>query len=218
MYDKPSGQFFLPDKMHVLQHRGEHFMVRGPLNVNPSPQGRPVLATVLHAATLPVAVRSAEVVFLAGLSPPAQHALLPELRRLESGGARPRSRVLANVVPWLGATRAEARDLCDSTRALALPDPARLAAAGLPGAAQMPDGFEVVGTAIDVADALQEAFENSAIDGFTVLPPVAPGGLDAFVDDVVPELRRRGLVRSGYQGTSLRERLSLVRPGTARGA
>ena len=68
------------------------------------------------------------------------------------------------------------------------------------------------------ADALQEAFENSAIDGFAVLPPVAPGGLDAFVDGVVPELRRLGLFRSGYRGISLREHLSLVRPGTASAA
>jgi alkanesulfonate monooxygenase SsuD/methylene tetrahydromethanopterin reductase-like flavin-dependent oxidoreductase (luciferase family) len=44
IYDKASSRFFVPQKMHVQNHKGAHFSVRGPLNVNRSPQGRPVLA------------------------------------------------------------------------------------------------------------------------------------------------------------------------------
>jgi alkanesulfonate monooxygenase len=66
-----------------------------------------------------------------------------------------------------------------------------------------------------VADALQESFERDEFDGFTILPPIAPSGLDAFVDLVVPELRRRGVFRSRYEGTTLRDHLALDRPRRA---
>jgi alkanesulfonate monooxygenase SsuD/methylene tetrahydromethanopterin reductase-like flavin-dependent oxidoreductase (luciferase family) len=69
----------------------------------------------------------------------------------------------------------------------------------------------VIGTASDIADALQDSFERDEFDGFTILPPVAPGELDAFVDFVVPELRRRGLLRARYEGTTLRDHLGLDR-------
>ena len=50
-------------------------------------------------------------------------------------------------------------------------------------------------------------------DGFNVLFPYLPGGLDDFVDKVVPELQRRGLFRTEYEGRTLRENLGLPRPG-----
>ena len=49
-------------------------------------------------------------------------------------------------------------------------------------------------------------------DGFNVMFPFLPGGLDDFVDRVVPELQRRGLFRRAYEGTTLRENLGLPRP------
>lgn len=55
-------------------------------------------------------------------------------------------------------------------------------------------------------------FENGAADGFNVLPPVLPASLDEFVDMVIPELQRRGLFRTAYTGTTLREHLGLERP------
>jgi hypothetical protein len=61
-------------------------------------------------------------------------------------------------------------------------------------------------------DQLQEWFENEAADGFNILPPVLPGSLDDFVDLVIPELQRRGLFRTAYEGTTLRENLGLARP------
>lgn len=72
--------------------------------------------------------------------------------------------------------------------------------------------WTVVGTPTQVAAQIQQWFENGAADGFNVLAPWLPGGLDEFIDTVVPELRRRGLFREAYTGTTLREHLGLERP------
>src|SRR5581483_11219598 len=68
------------------------------------------------------------------------------------------------------------------------------------------------GTPVQIADQLEEWFVNDAADGFNIMPPYLPGGLDDFVDLVVPELRRRGLFRTEYEGRTLRENLGLARP------
>lgn len=72
--------------------------------------------------------------------------------------------------------------------------------------------WTLVGTPTQIADQLQMWFENGAADGFNVLPPVLPASLDEFVDLVIPELQRRGLFRTAYTGTTLREHLGLARP------
>ncbi len=70
----------------------------------------------------------------------------------------------------------------------------------------------VIGTPETIADRMQEWFENGAADGFNVMPPVLPQSLDEFVDLVIPELQRRGLFRTAYEGSTLRENLGLARP------
>ena len=70
----------------------------------------------------------------------------------------------------------------------------------------------VVGTPKKIADEIQTWFENGAADGFNVMPPVLPESLTDFVDLVVPELQRRGLFRTAYEGRTLRENLGLERP------
>ena len=60
----------------------------------------------------------------------------------------------------------------------------------------------------------QEWFENGACDGFNVMPPVLPQSLNEFVDLVVPELQKRGLFRTAYEGRTLRENLGLERPAS----
>ena len=72
--------------------------------------------------------------------------------------------------------------------------------------------WTIVGTPVQVVDQLQAWFENEAADGFNILPPVLPGSLDDFVDLVIPELQRRGLFRTAYEGKTLRENLGLARP------
>ena len=73
-------------------------------------------------------------------------------------------------------------------------------------------GFAFVGTAKTIADEMQEWLETEASDGFNLMFPFLPAGLDAFVDEVVPELQRRGLFRRDYEGTTLRDHLGLQRP------
>ncbi|WP_180135263.1 LLM class flavin-dependent oxidoreductase [Acinetobacter sp. YH12070] len=72
--------------------------------------------------------------------------------------------------------------------------------------------WTLIGTPEQVVDQLQEWFENDAADGFNVLPPTTPAGLNDFVNLIVPELQRRGLFRTAYEGTTLRENLGLKRP------
>ncbi|MED4452335.1 LLM class flavin-dependent oxidoreductase [Metabacillus fastidiosus] len=71
---------------------------------------------------------------------------------------------------------------------------------------------EIKGTPEQIADQLQEWFENGAADGFNIMPPYLPGGLDDFVDLVIPILQERGLFRTEYTGNTLRENLGLKRP------
>ncbi len=72
--------------------------------------------------------------------------------------------------------------------------------------------WTLVGTPEQVVDQLQNWFENEAADGFNILPPTTPAGLNDFVEFIVPELQRRGLFRTAYEGKTLRENLGLKRP------
>lgn len=71
---------------------------------------------------------------------------------------------------------------------------------------------EIKGTPEQIADQLQLWFENGAADGFNIMPPYLPGGLEDFVDLVIPVLQQRGLFRTEYTGRTLRENLGLNRP------
>ena len=73
-------------------------------------------------------------------------------------------------------------------------------------------GLSMVGTPATIADTMQAWLEGEACDGFNVMFPTVPAGLDDFVDLVVPELQRRGLFRQEYQGKTLRDHLGLPRP------
>jgi len=70
----------------------------------------------------------------------------------------------------------------------------------------------LVGTASEIVDELQAWFEDGAADGFNILAPIFPQGLDDIIEHILPELRRRGLFRTEYEGKTLRENLGLKRP------
>jgi FMN-dependent oxidoreductase (nitrilotriacetate monooxygenase family) len=70
----------------------------------------------------------------------------------------------------------------------------------------------IAGTPVQIADQLEAWFLQGACDGFNIMPPYLPGGLEEFVDLVVPELQRRGLYRTEYTGRTLREHLGLAKP------
>jgi alkanesulfonate monooxygenase len=73
-------------------------------------------------------------------------------------------------------------------------------------------GLAMVGTPKTIADQMEEWLETEGSDGFTLMFPYLPGGLDDFVERVVPELQQRGLFRRQYEGKTLRENLGLPRP------
>jgi FMN-dependent oxidoreductase (nitrilotriacetate monooxygenase family) len=70
----------------------------------------------------------------------------------------------------------------------------------------------LAGTAEQVADHMQAWFEQGAADGFMLSQPYLPGGLEDFVDQVIPILQARGLFRREYEGETLRDHIGLPRP------
>jgi alkanesulfonate monooxygenase SsuD/methylene tetrahydromethanopterin reductase-like flavin-dependent oxidoreductase (luciferase family) len=67
----------------------------------------------------------------------------------------------------------------------------------------------LIGTPTMIADTMEEWFSTGAADGFNVQPPYMPAGAADFVELVIPELQRRGLFRTEYEGRTLRENLGL---------
>ena len=73
-------------------------------------------------------------------------------------------------------------------------------------------GLAMVGTPETIADQMEEWLMERGCDGFNIMFPYLPEGLDDFVDRVVPVLQNRGLFRTEYEGITLRENLGLRRP------
>ena len=74
--------------------------------------------------------------------------------------------------------------------------------------------FQVQGNPKQVADIMEEWFTTGVADGFNFMAPVLPSGFDDFVQMVIPELQRRGLYRTRYEGKTLRDNLGLPRPAS----
>ena len=70
-------------------------------------------------------------------------------------------------------------------------------------------GFCLIGTPQEIVDVMQDWFEDAACDGFNITPTHLPAGCEDFVELVTPELQRRGLFRTEYEGRTLRENLGL---------
>ncbi|MEN0119902.1 MAG: LLM class flavin-dependent oxidoreductase [Pseudomonadota bacterium] len=259
--DTRSGVYFDPDKLHPLNHRGEHFRVRGPLNVARSPQGRPV---VVQAGASPagrdLAARTAEVIFVAHQTFDEAQTFYRDIKqRARVHGRDPdQIKIMPGIFPIIGRTQAEAEDKFAQLQDLIHP------VVGVQLLSNMIGGFDlstypvdgplpelpetnggksrqqllvdlarrenlsirdlylriagarghqqIVGTPQSVADQLQQWFEEEGADGFNIMSPWLPGGLDDFIALALPELRRRGLVRTEYEGTTLRDHLGLHRP------
>ena len=256
VYDKSSGQFFDEAKMHVLDHKGEYFSVRGPLNVASMPQGHPVIVQAgASDQGREIAAATADVVYAIHTSFDIARAYYADIKgRMAKYHRDPDEvKILPAIRPVVGRTEAEARakfqqlqDLLDPLVGLQrlhgtfgdlsgydLDGPVPLDALGPreirsiseqflagvrrenPTIRQLYQqiagmgGFCVIGTAEQVADAMQHWFENGACDGFNITPTHLPGGCDDFVEMVTPELQRRGLFRTAYEGQTLRENLGL---------
>ncbi|TMJ27373.1 MAG: LLM class flavin-dependent oxidoreductase [Alphaproteobacteria bacterium] len=119
--DKDSGVFYDTTKMHVLNHKGKHFQVRGPLNVAPSPQGRPVLVQAGASGTgRDVAARLAEIVFTAQtVFEQGKEFYADVMARLPRfGRSADEVRVMPGFYPVVAPTASEAQEKYDTLQSL----------------------------------------------------------------------------------------------------
>lgn len=260
--DKASGRYFDPERLHVLNHKGEHFSVRGPLNVPRPPQGQPVLVQAGSSDVgRELAAEIGEVVFTAHQTLDNARKFYGDLKgRLAKYGRLPDdAKIMPGVVPFVGRTQQEADDKFEQLQSLVHPEIGTALLGELLGGVDLTpypiDGplpeiakadssqhvfkmftdmakneklsirelylrivcrghWIVPGTPATIADRLQEWFEEGGADGYNVMPPYLPGALDDFVDQVIPELQRRGIFRTEYEGRTLRENLGLRRPAS----
>ena len=257
--DQASGIFFDPDRMHVLDHKGEQLSVRGPLNIARPVQGWPVIVQAgASEAGRQLAAETAEMVFGSSRTIDDARQYYADVKaRMRALGRDPAHlKILPGALVVAARTSEEAHAKKARLDSLVHPDSGvpnlsmRLGvdASGFDLDAPLPDipqtnasqsgrdalvslarrenltvrqlaqlvggygGLQMVGTAGEIADTMQEWLESEASDGFNVMFPTMPAGLDAFVELAVPELQRRGIFRREYAGATLREHLGLPRP------
>jgi len=257
--DVETGIYFDPAKLHVLDHKGPHLSVRGPLNIARTPQGWPVIVQAgASDSGRQLAAETAEMVFAAGSTLAAGQRFYADVKgRMQAiGRDRDHLKILPGAFVVVGDTVEEARakrarldSLVHYESAIAsLSIALGTDASGFDPDAKLPPipetnasktgrervlelaeregltvrqlaqrlggyaGLAFVGTPATIADEMEEWLETRGSDGFNVMFPYLPGGLDDFVDRVVPELQRRGLFRTEYEGTTLRDHLGLPRP------
>ncbi|WP_091918639.1 LLM class flavin-dependent oxidoreductase [Mesorhizobium sp. YR577] len=111
LFDKSAGRFHDPEKMHLLDHKGEFFSVRGPLNVARSPQDTPVLVmSGLSASDLDLAARTADVVLTDEASPERAKAFHGDLAARVAARGRDANAVKIFLTLELSGTPAETAD------------------------------------------------------------------------------------------------------------
>lgn len=265
VHDRENGIYADIERIHPIVHEGEFFKVRGPLNVPPSPQGRPVLIQAGSSETgVAFAARHAEVVFTAQRTLEEGQRFYAELKRQValSGRTPEHVKIVVGLSPIIGGTEAEAKKLAEELNELTVPEYglrqirqfSGVDLSGYPLDGPVPlDAFPdveaveshrsrtalvielvkrekltvrqllhrlagarghqtFVGSTDQLADRIEEWFKSGAADGFNFMPAYLPGGLEDFVDGVIPILQRRGLFRHDYEGTTLRDHYDLPRP------
>jgi FMN-dependent oxidoreductase (nitrilotriacetate monooxygenase family) len=257
--DVENGIYFDPERLHVLDHKGEFLSVRGPLNIARPIQGWPVIVQAgASDAGRQLAAETAEMIFASGGSLADAQRYYADIRsRAKRAGRDPdHVKILPGALVVVGETAGEARQKRALLDSLVHPDSgiASLSialghdASGFDLDGPLPDipesnasksgrervierarrdkltvrqlaqiagsygGLALVGTPAMIADQMEKWLFSEACDGFNIMFPYVPGGLDDFVNQVVPELQRRDLLRREYEGKTLRENLGLPRP------
>lgn len=256
------GQYADPEKVKPIHHRGEYFLVDGPLNVPRPPQGHPVLFQAgASEQGRDLAARRAEAIYAVAWDLPAAQDYYRDIkRRVKAAGRSAPVPILPGLVTYVAATaekaKAKQRELDDllpvaaSLRQLGLftaqncmtweldapvpPLPSLEAFTGpkgrystilriletehptvrqLLGRLAAGGGHcTLLGTPEQIADHMEHWFFNEGADGFNLMPPLLPDGIEDFVEQVVPVLQHRGLFRTAYESDTLRGHLGLDRP------
>ena len=257
--DVEAGIYVDPERIHVLDHKGKHLSVRGPLNIARPIQGWPVIIQAgASEAGRQLAAETAEVVFGASPTLAVGKAFYADVKgRMRRIGRDPDSlKILPGAFVVVGESLEEAHAKRAHLDSLVHYDSSIGSLNGMLGydvsgfdpdgpLPEIPEtnasqsarerlvtvarernltirqlaqrvggygGLSFVGTPESIADEMQVWLEEEGSDGFNIMFPFLPEGLDAFVDKVVPELQRRGLFRTEYEGATLRENLGLKRP------
>lgn len=257
--DRQSGYFYDPKKVHTIDHVGDLFKVRGPLNVPRSPQGQPVIVQAGQSEDgKALAARFAEAIFTAHQHLETAQSFYRDVKAAVSAEGRNPDHVLImpGLAPYIGATEEEARAKYERLNSYIHEEDGLMFLSQILGSSidlrehdldgplpeiEINEGTKsrqellikvakdnnftirqlyqwiatarghltLIGTPVQIVDTMQEWFEEGGADGFNILPPWVPGGLDDFVELVTPELQRRGLFRTEYEGRTLRENLGL---------
>ncbi|WP_261389535.1 LLM class flavin-dependent oxidoreductase [Halomonas denitrificans] len=255
------GDYADAAQVQPIHHRGEHFLVDGPLTVPRSPQGHPVLFQAgASEQGRDLAARYAEAIYAVAYDLPSAQAYCADLKARVKAAGRPGVAIMPGLVTYVGSTEEEARrkqrELDEllpveaSRRQLSqfigqdvshweldAPVPAlppleaftgpkgryatilRIIESERPTLRQLMGRLAaggghctMVGTPEGIADEMQRWVEQGGADGFNLMPPSLPHGIEDFVEQVVPELQRRGVFRREYEGKTLRDHLGLSRP------
>ncbi|MEC1606534.1 nitrilotriacetate monooxygenase [Bacillus halotolerans] len=261
--NKETGEFFDKEKMHELNHKGDYFSVRGPLNVSRTPQGQPVIIQAGSSGDgKALAAKTAEVIFTAQNHLESAQEFYQSIKKqaAEFGRDPEKIAIMPGIFPVIADTEEEARAKYQELQDLIIPSVGLqilqnylggidLSAYPLDGPLPKLDAnasnavksrFKLVqemaerdnmtirelykyvagsrghhifvGTPEQLADKMQEWVDHKACDGFNIMPPLLPEGIELFVDKVVPILQERGVFRNEYEGTTLREHFGLEKP------
>jgi len=206
--DAAAPQFADSGKVRRIDFEGEWFASRGPLNVTRSPFGGPA---ILQAGASPkgrdFAARHADAIAHAVELQHEHNELVP----LEAGMAILSAHLdfdLAQLDPDEPMAERDDPELQRMRTRYLRPDGSSYTVAEVAQRHGQSVGLpQIVGTPTTVADQLEAFAAEAGGDGFMLSPIWAPGGIDDFVDLVIPELQRRGTARPDYTGTTIRDHL-----------
>jgi alkanesulfonate monooxygenase SsuD/methylene tetrahydromethanopterin reductase-like flavin-dependent oxidoreductase (luciferase family) len=198
--DVATGRFVDREKLHYIDFAGPWFSVKGPSITPRPPQGQPVVMALAHAEpAYRFALRSADVTFVTPFDVPDVVRIMNELDQLgRSESKEGTGSVLADLVVFLGPSATEARD-----RKSRLDE--------MLGHEYRSDAAVFVGSSLELADLIEE-WVKAGTDGFRLRPAGLPYDLELITKDLVPELRRRALFKTGYEAENLRAVFGLSRP------
>jgi alkanesulfonate monooxygenase SsuD/methylene tetrahydromethanopterin reductase-like flavin-dependent oxidoreductase (luciferase family) len=199
--DAATGRFIDREKLHYVDFAGKHFSVRGPSITPRPPQGQPIVSALGHRTVAYRLIgRAADLGFVTPRDGAEARTILAEVRaeQAAAGRADDTVHVLGDVVVFLDADASAARDRKGRLDA-------RL------GHDYVSDAHVFTGTPAQLADLVQ-LWHQAGLSGVRLRPATIPHDLEQITRGLVPELQRRGALRTAYEADTLRGLLGLPRP------